>query len=39
MEYGLAPVYVVSVNKQKVDHNKRFLKMVMVNIVFNDEGG
>jgi len=39
MEYGLPPVDVVSVSKQKVDYNKRFLKMVIINIVFNDEGG
>ena len=39
MENGLALVGVVSVSKQKVDHNKRFLKMVMINIVYGDEGG
>lgn len=39
MKSDLLPLNVYSTNNHKVDHNKRFLKMVRINIMFNDGGG
>ncbi len=39
MKYGLVRVDVASSHCPKVDQNKRFLKMVRINIMFNDGGG
>jgi hypothetical protein len=39
MENALIRVYVASAHSPKVDQNKRFLKMVRINIMFNDGGG
>ena len=39
MKSSLILVDVTKVCCSKVDHNKRFLKMVRINIMFNDGGG
>lgn len=39
MKDGLILVDISSVHSPKVDQNKRFLKMVRINIMFNDGGG
>jgi len=39
MKNGLFHINVATTHSPKVDHNKRFLKMVRINIMFNDGGG
>ncbi len=39
MKYGFVSLNVASAYCPKVDQNKRFLKMVRINIMFNDGGG
>lgn len=39
MKNGLIQAHVASTHSPKVDHNKRFLKMVRINVMFNDGGG
>ena len=39
MKNVLVQTQVASLNGPKVDQNKRFLKMVRINIMFNDGGG
>jgi|LGOV01.1.fsa_nt_gb hypothetical protein len=39
MKDGLTRIDVAITNCPKVDQNKRFLKMVRINIMFNDGGG
>jgi len=39
MKNGLVHIDVSSAHCPKVDQNKRFLKMVRINIMFNDGGG
>jgi len=39
MKDGLLQVYASCSLRPKVDHNKRFLKMVRISIMLNDGGG